>query len=63
MNQEEFNALLEQVARAYEIPPQLLEQNICFALKQGQHTPDHAPSSLEEYISYLARTLPEPYKP
>ena len=66
MNQNEFRRLLEQVAKAYETTPEQLEINIRRALDQtpkAQDSPEQTPASFEEYISYLARTLPKPYLP
>lgn len=76
MNEDHFDELLTKVAQAYEIEPGVLLQNLedtlsamdpndHSACSSSSHIIPHAGGkpTLEDYINYLARTLPHPYDP
>ena len=76
MEQNKFDEMLAQVAKAYDATPEAIREKISLAIVQGQQSPDPQVRALWEtlprtgkeltlsdFVVYLARTLQEPFEP
>lgn len=76
MERNKFEQMLEQVAMAYNTTPETICYKMALALAEGQRSQDPQVQSLwasiphagpvltlEEFVEYLALTLPRPFEP
>ena len=76
MEEKSFAQMLAQVAIAYNTTPDAIYKKISLAIEEGKQDPDHQALSLwqsiprsgtdltlEDFVAYLAQTLPRPFDP
>ena len=76
MEQSKFDQMLALVAQAYDTTPEIIYHKIALAIAEGQQNQDPQVQSLwatiprtgpfltlEDFVEYLAQTLPRPFDP
>lgn len=76
MERNQFDEMLEFVAKAYDTTPEMIREKISQAIALGQQSPDpqvralwesvpHAGTvlTLSDFVQYLAKTLQKPFDP
>ncbi len=74
MDTENFSKKLALVARAYDTTPEVIRHKLTYAIEEGRHSQDPQVQALwasiprsgailtaEDFVEYLAQTLPQPF--